>query len=73
MKHEWIESCQRIDFERLEALVSERIGMLRLFVENTDATNQLHDSICRDLIMPCVGLLAQFVDCVQISEGKAEG
>lgn len=68
MNLEWIDSCKRIDFEKLADLVGDRVNILRAYVEAADGADPTHNAICRDLIMPCVGLLAQFVDCVNISE-----
>ena len=29
---------------------------------------EIHDAICRDLILPCVGLLTQFIESVKLDE-----
>lgn len=68
--NEWIEKARKINFDALEANVGERIGALRLYVENIDKISDdpaYHDAICRDLIFPCIKLLAQFCVSVKIS------
>lgn len=68
-----IETVKRLDFDRLDILVSERIGALKLVAENIDRTGgdaRAQDMICRDLILPCVHLLAQFIESVNVDEGK---
>lgn len=63
-------TVRRIDFDRLDALVSERIGAMKLFsgslnsVESTEA--HLYNAICRDLVLPAVYMLANFLDSVKI-------
>jgi hypothetical protein len=48
-------------------LVSERIGALKIYAQNVDKTESaMHDAICRDLILPCVYMLAQFLESVKI-------
>lgn len=73
MPHENIDMVQRIDFDRLDMLVSERIGALKLYAQNIDKAEggrDLHDAICRDLILPCVYTLAQFLEAVKVEELK---
>ena len=68
-----LEIVQRIDFDRLDTLVSERIGALKLYAENFDkaeGSKELHDAICRDLILPCVGLLTNFIESVKVNVGE---
>lgn len=68
-----IETVQRIDFDRLDSLVSERIGALRRVAQSLNKTGggaQEQDMICRDLILPCVHLLAQFIECVTVDQGE---
>lgn len=68
-----LEIVQRIDFDRLDKLVSERIGALKLYVQNIDKAEgreELHDAICRDLILPCVGLLTNFIESVKVNVGE---
>ena len=68
-----IEIVQRIDFDRLDTLVSERIGALKLYAQNIDkaeGSKELHDAICRDLILPCVGLLTSFLESVKVNVGE---
>lgn len=65
-----LEIVQRIDFVRLDTLVSERIGALKLYAQNIDkaeGSKELHDTICRDLILPCVGLLTNFLESVKVN------
>lgn len=71
MTHTNLETVKSIDFDRLKALVSERITALQLYAENIDkaeGSKDLHDAICRDLIMPCVCLLANFLESVKLDE-----
>ena len=73
MEYEHIDTAQRIDFDRLDMLVSERIGVLKLYVQNIDKAvedKSVHDALCRDLIMPCLGLLAQFCESVNITSSE---
>jgi hypothetical protein len=67
MKYENIETVRRLDFDHLDMLVSERIGALKLLAQGVQETD-LHDAICRDLILPCVYTLAQFLESVKIEE-----
>ena len=67
MKYENIETVRRLDFDHLDMLVSERIGALKLLAQGVQETD-VHDAICRDLILPCVYTLAQFLESVKIEE-----
>ena len=67
MKYENIETVKRLDFDRLDAVVSERIGALKLLAQGM-GERQVNDDICRDLILPCVYTLAQFIDSVKIDD-----
>lgn len=67
MKYENIEQVKRLDFDRLDMLVSERLGALKLLAHGIQDT-ELQDAICRDLILPCVYTLAQFLESVKIEE-----
>ena len=67
MKYENIETIKRLDFDHLDMLVSERIGALKLLAQGVQETD-VHDAICRDLILPCVYTLAQFLESVKIEE-----
>ena len=67
MKYENIETVKRLDFDRLDTLVSERIGALKLLAQGMKE-REVNDDICRDLILPCVYALAQFIDAVKIEE-----
>lgn len=77
MTHKNIQMVQSIDFDRLDMLVSLRIRALKLYAQNIDMMtegtaegNDIHDGICRDLIMPSVFLLAQFLEAVKLDEVK---
>ena len=67
MKYENIEKVKRLDFDRLDMLVSERIGALKLLAQGI-TEREVNDNICRDLILPCVYLLAQFLESVKIED-----
>ena len=67
MKYDNIETVKRLDFDHLDMLVSERIGALKLLTQGMKETN-FDDAICRDLILPCVYALAQFIESVKIEE-----
>ena len=68
-KYENIEKVKRLDFDRLDSLVSERLGALKIYAQHVGKTeSEVHDAICRDLILPCVYILAQFLDSVKIEE-----
>ena len=66
-KYENIEKVKRLDFDHLDMLVSERLGALKLLAQGMTESD-VHDAICRDLILPCVYLLAQFLDSVKIGD-----
>ena len=67
MKYDNIEKVKRLDFDRLDMLVSERLGALKFLAQGmTDS--DVHDAVCRDLILPCVYLLAQFLEAVKIDK-----
>ena len=66
-EYENIEKVKRLDFDHLDMLVSERIGALKLYAQSIGKTeSEIHDAICRDLILPCVYTLAQFLESVKI-------
>ena len=67
MKYENIEKVKQLNFDRLDMLVSERIGALKLLAQGVQESD-VHDAICRDLILPCVYLLAQFLESVKVEE-----
>ena len=67
MKYDNIETVKRLDFDRLDMLVSERIGALKIYAQHMQESD-VHDAICRDLILPCVYALAQFLESVKIDE-----
>ena len=67
MKYDNIEKVKRLDFDRLDVLVSERLGALKLLAQGMTESD-VHDDICRDLILPCVYLLAEFLESVKIDD-----
>ena len=72
-KYENIEKVKRLDFDRLDSLVSERLGALKIYAQHVGQTeSEVHDAICRDLILPCVYTLAQFLDSVKIGDSNDE-
>ena len=72
MKYDNIETVKRLDFNRLDTLVSERISALKLLAQGM-TEREVNDEICRDLILPCVYALAQFIESVEIEEKKDGG
>jgi len=62
-----IEKVKRLDFDHLDMLVIERIGALKLLAQSMTESD-VHDAICRDLILPCVYTLAQFLESVKIED-----
>ena len=68
-KYRNIEKVKRLDFDHLDMLVSERIGALKLLAQGM-TEREVNDDICRDLILPCVYTLAQFLESVKIEGGK---
>ena len=71
MKYKNIETVKKLDFDRLDMLVSERIGALKLLAQGM-GERQVNDDICRDLILPCVYTLAQFLESVKIEEKNGD-
>ena len=69
MEYDNIETVKSLDFDRLDTVVSERIGALKLLAQSMGETD-VNDAICRDLILPCVYTLAQFLESVKIEEKK---
>ena len=67
MKYKNIETVKKLDFDRFDTVVSERIGALKLLAQGMTKTD-VNDAICRDLILPCVYALAQFIESVKIEE-----
>ena len=70
MKYENIEKVKRLDFDRLDMLVSERLGALKILAQGI-TEREVNDDICRDLILPCVYTLAQFLDSVKIEDKES--
>jgi len=66
-KYDNIEKVKHLNFDHLDMLVSERIGALKVYAQSMTESD-LHDAICRDLILPCVYTLAQFLESVKIEE-----
>lgn len=72
-KYKNIETVKQLDFDRLDSLVSERLGALKIYAQTVGKTeSDVHDAICRDLILPCVYLLAEFLDSVKIEDSNDE-
>ena len=72
MEYDNIEKVKRLDFDRLDVLVSERLGALKLLAQGM-TEREVNDDICRDLILPCVYLLAQFLESVKIGDQEKNG
>ena len=73
MTNENIDYVRRMDFDRLDTLVSERIAALKLYAQgvgNAVADEAAHDAICRDLILPAVSLLLELLDCVEVGSDE---
>jgi len=70
-EYENIEKVKRLDFDHLDMLVSERIGALKLLAQGLHESD-MHDAICRDLILPCVYTLAQFLESVKIEDKEVK-
>jgi len=69
----FIEQAKEIDFRHLKSLVCERIDALELICKNTakmDGSNEDNEPIFRDLIMPNIYLLCQFIEAVEIKFEK---
>jgi len=65
MKYNKIEIVKRLDFDHLDMLISERLAALKLLQPRMTETD-LNEDICRDLILPWVYVLTQFLECVKI-------
>ena len=72
MKYDNFEKVKRLDFDHLDMLVSERLGALKLLAQGMTESD-VHDAICRDLILPCVYLLAEFLEAVKIGDQEKNG
>jgi len=72
VKYENIKKVKRLDFDHLDMLVSERLGALKLLAQGITESD-VHDAICRDLILPCVYTLAQFLEAVKIGDEEKNG
>ena len=71
-KYDNIQKVKRLDFDRLDVLVSERLGALKLLAQGM-TEREVNDEICRDLILPCVYLLAEFLEAVKIGDKEENG
>ena len=71
MKYDNIETVKRLDFDRLDMLVSERIGALKLLAQGVQ-DSAVNEEICRDLILPFVYTLAQFIESVEIDNKESK-
>ena len=72
MKYDNIAKVKRLDFDRLDMLVRERLGALKIYAQSMTESD-VHDAICRDLILPCVYLLAEFLESVKIDDKEKNG
>ena len=72
MKYDNIEKVKRLDFDRLDVLVSERLGALKFLAQGMTESD-VHDAVCRDLILPCVYLLAEFLESVKTDKEENGG
>ena len=71
-----LDTVRQLDFDRLDSLVSERLGALKIYAQNIDKIEggeAVHDAICRDLILPSVYLLAQFLESVTVDSRETGG
>ena len=74
MEYKNIETVKQLDFDRLDTLVSERLGALKIYAQNVGKTeSDVHDAICRDLILPCVYTLVEFLESVKIEDEENDG
>ena len=67
------DKVKSLDFDRLNMLVSERIGALKITAQNLDKLNtdlSFKEAMCRDLILPAVYVLTEFLAAVDVKEGK---
>ena len=64
-----IKCLRNVDWDRLERDVVERVRVLRAVAEKLEA-GSAGEQIAKDLIVPCVRLLAEFCDCVKIDDSK---
>ena len=67
------DKVKAMDFDRLNELVSDRIGALKIMALNLDKMNadeEATEMICRDLVMPAVYILAEFLQAVEVKEKK---
>lgn len=74
MTNENLELVRRMDFDRLDTLVSERIAALKLYAQGVRNTTPgdaaAHNAICGDLILPAVSLLLEFLNTVQVGRDE---
>ena len=64
------DKVKAIDFDRLNILVAQRIAALKITAINVDKIGEKDtvEMVCRDLILPAVFLLAEFLQSVEMSE-----
>ena len=65
-----IDKVKSLNFDRLDDLVSERIGALKIMAQNLDKLNadtRLTEMMCRDLILPAVYTLTEFLSTVEVN------
>lgn len=54
-----------LDWKRIKADVCSRIDLLQAAYEHLEG--EFSEKIKSDLVVPCLDLLAQFIDCVKIT------
>ena len=66
------DKVKEMDFDRLNVLVAQRIATLKIIKLHLDkiGDEETVEMICRDLIIPAVYLLAEFLQAVEVKEGK---
>jgi hypothetical protein len=67
-----LDKVRGLDFDRLDMLISERIGALKILAHNfdkLDANPIVAEAMCRDLILPAIYSLVNFLESVEIKSG----
>ena len=67
-----IDKVKAMNFDRLDDLVSERIGVLKMLAQNLDKIEvdpRATEMMCRDLILPAVYILTEFLQAVDVKDG----
>ena len=67
MKYENIGTVKRLDFDHLDMLGSEIIGALKLLALGVQESD-VHDAICRHLLLLCVYAPTQSIESVHIAD-----